>query len=335
MALPMDFYLRSAFGIAQALPWLGVCLVCLTACSNKVPAFFQGYIEGEFVYVASPFGGRLDHLCVYRGDLIPQGALLFVLDEAPERAARDEARRRVDEAGAELSDALEGRRPTEIEAIEAQLKQAQAALALSKLELNRQNQLLQADVTSRREFDTAQATHDADRQRVAELTAVLQTAHLGSRVGEVNAARQNLLAQEAALERAEWNLSQKSQFSPEAGLIFDTLYLEGEWVPPGSAVIVLLPPDNIKVRTFIPQDLIGRIYIGTPALIHIDGVKAPVPAKVSFLSPQAEFTPPVIFSREMREKFVFLIELSLAAEEAATLHPGQPVDVELPSVHGH
>lgn len=333
MAFPHESSIRPVPGVARLLPGLIAVLLC--ACGNERPGLFQGYIEGEFVHVASPFGGHLERLCVARGDTVRPADPLFALDASPERAACDEARRRVDQAGAELADAMEGRRPTEIEAIEAQLRQAQAALDLSRVELARQKRLLQADVTTRREFDTAQSTHDADRQRVAELTAVLQTAHLGSRSGEINAARQNLLAQQAALERAEWNLSQKSQSAPVAGLVTDTLHREGDWVPPGNPVVVLLPPANIKARTFIPQDLIGSIHSGDPAFIHIDKILRPVRATVSFISPRAEFTPPVIFSRQMREKFVFLVELAIDPADAAGLHPGQPVDVALPTLHGH
>lgn len=305
----------------------------MSGCGNPRLHHLQGYIEGEFVHVASPLGGHLERLFVYRGDQVQAGDPLFELDASPERATRDEALRRVDEAEAELDDAMLGRRPSEIEAIEAQLKQAQASLDLSRIELARQKKLLQADVTSRREFDTALSTHDADRQRVAELTAVLETAHLGSRAGEIAAARQNLLARRAALEHAEWNLAQKSQAAPQAACVTDTLYREGDWVPAGLPVVVLLPPENIKARTFIPQDLIGRIHPGAPALIHVDGIERPVPATVSFISPQAEFTPPVIFSREMREKFVFLVELSIDRNDARDLHPGQPVDIEL--LHAH
>jgi HlyD family secretion protein len=325
----LDSDIRAAIGSTAAAASVMACLVILVGCGDGRSGFHQGYIEGEFVYVASPLGGRLERLYVQRGDLVRAGDPLFELDASPERAERDEALRRVDEAEAELDDAMLGRRPSEIQAIEAQLKQAQASLALSRIELARQKKLLQADVTSRREFDTALSTHDADRQRVAELTAVLETAHLGSRTGEINAARQNLLARQAALERAEWNLSQKSQPAAQAALVSDTLYREGDWVPPGYPAVVLLPPENIKARTFIPQDLIGRIHTGDHAQIHVDGLAAPVSATVTFISPRAEFTPPVIFSREMREKFVFLVELAIAPDTASSLHPGQPVDIEL------
>lgn len=289
----------------------------------------QGYVEGEFVYVASPFGGRLERLSVNRGDQVETGALLFALEETPECAEREEAWRRVDQASAELEDAKRGLRPSEIQTIQAQLEQAKASLILSGFELERQKKLITANVTSRRDFDVAQANYDGDRQRVAELEATLQTARLGSREDQITAAQDNLLAQQAALARADWNLSQKKQFAQEAALVNDTLYREGDWVPEGNPVVVLLPPKNVKVRAFVAQEMIGRVRLGSSAKILVDGVSVPFPGKVTFISPRAEFTPPVIFSRQMREKFVFMIELSVDPETAMKLHPGQPVDVQL------
>ena len=304
--------------------------LCGTVSCDKIdPSVVQGYIEGEFVYVASPFGGRLERLAVRRGEQVEKGTLLFALDDTAEHAAQEEARRRVAQAEAQLADARQGMRPSEIDAIKAQLEQAKASLVLAEIELERQMKLLASKVTSRREVDVAQATRNEDKQRVAQLEATLETARLGARADLVKAAEQNLLAQKASLDREEWNFAQKQQSAQQAGLVTDTLYREGDWVPAGNPVVALLPPTNLKVRAFVPQGLIGKVQVGTDAKVVVDGVSEPYPAKVSFISPRAEFTPPVIYSQKMREKFVFLIELSVDPVTAAKLHPGQPVDVRL------
>lgn len=289
----------------------------------------QGYIEGEFVYVASPFGGRLENLAVKRGDQVEKGRLLFTLDDTAERAAREEALRRVAQAEAQLADAKQGLRPSEIHAIEAQLEQAKASLVLSEVELERQNKLLVSKVTSRRDVDMALAARDEDRQRVAQLESTLETGRLGARPELVKAAEQNLLAQQAALERAEWTLEQKRQSAQQAALVTDTLYREGDWVPAGNPVVALLPPTNLKVRAFVPQEVIGKVQVGSAAKVVVDGIADPFPATVSFISPRTEYAPPVIYSQKMREKFVFMIELSVDPDVAVKLHPGQPVDVLL------
>ena len=311
--------------ICMAVAWL----FFTGGCAKKNPSLVQGYVEGEFVYVASPFAGHLEKLSVKRGSHVEAGDPLFSLEETPERTEKEEAERRVDQARAELEDAKRGQRPSEIQTIRAQLEQAKAALILAGIELERQRKLIAANVTSRRDFDVAQASYDEDRQRVEELEATLQTARLGSREDQITAAQQNLLAQEAALAHADWNLSQKKQFAPEPALVHDTLYREGDWVPEGNPAVVLLPPGNVKVRAFVAQEVIGRVKLGSSAKILVDGVAAPFEGKVTFISPRVEFTPPVIFSRQMREKFVIMVELSVDRETAIQLHPGQPVDVQL------
>lgn len=299
------------------------------SCEKSDPSLVQGYIEGEFVHVASPFGGRLENLAVERGQEIEKGALLFALEETSERAARDEALRRVDQARAELQDAKVGQRPSEIQTLEAQLGEMRAALVLAEIELERQQKLLATNVASKRDLDIARAQRDETNQRVAQLEATLVTAKLGSREDQIRAAEQNLLAQQAALQAAEWNLSQKKQFAQQAALVSDTLYRPGDWVEAAKPVVVLLPPGNVKVRVFVSQELVGRVQIGSAAEVLVDGVEKPFAAKVTYISPRAEFTPPVIFSQSMREKFAFLVELSVDPETARKLHPGQPVDVRL------
>ena len=299
------------------------------SCEQSDPSLVQGYIEGEFVHVASPFGGRLENLAVERGQKVEKGALLFELEDTAERAARDEAQRRVEQARAELEDAKTGQRPSEIQTLEAQLGEMRAALVLAEIELERQQKLLATNVASKRDLDVARAQRDETSQRVAQLEATLVTAKLGSRTDQIRAAEQNLLAQQASLQGAEWNLSQKKQFAQQSALVSDTLYREGDWVDAAKPVVVLLPPGNVKVRVFVSQQLIGRIQIGNAAEVLVDGVEKPFPAKVTYISPRAEFTPPVIFSQSMREKFAFLVELSVDPETAKKLHPGQPVDVRL------
>lgn len=289
---------------------------------------FQGYVEGEFVYVSSPLAGTLKSLDVQRGAQVGAGAPLFSLDDTPERAARDEAERRAAQALATLEDARKGKRPSEIDSIDAQLKQARAALVLSEKELARQERLMRTPgATSQQELDKARSTRDQDRQRVAQLEADLTTARLGSRTDLVIAAEATHRAQQAVLVKADWDLSQKSQSAPAAGLVFDTLYRVGEWVAAGRPIVSLLPPQNVKVRAFVPETRVGTIRPGDPVQVTVDGLKEPLKGRVSFISPRAEFTPPVIYSLESRGKLVFMVEAVFDPETSAKLHPGQPVDV--------
>jgi len=91
---------------------------------------------------------------------------------------------------------------------------------------------------------------------------------------------------------------------------------------------MLLPPGNVKVRAFVRETQISTIQTGDEVRVLLDGLADPVLGRIGFISPQAEYTPPVIYSRQTRSKLVFLIEVVFDPEAAATLHPGQPVDVE-------
>ena len=222
--------------ITRCLTSAAVSLLVLAGCQRPPSDRVQGYIEGEFVFVASPLPGALQKLEVQRGAEVEVGDPLYQLDETMERAVRDQAR---------------------------------AALVLSEAEFKREEEMFGSGVAAAQELDRARS-----------------------------------------------------------GLVFDTLYREGEWVAANRPVISLLPPGNVKLRAFVPQERIGSIHAGDAVRVFVDGAPAPVMGKVSFVSPRAEYTPPVIYSRESREKLVFMVEAVFEPAVAVKLHPGQPVDVE-------
>jgi HlyD family secretion protein len=322
----------TSFNADNPLFFVGVtfmALSILTGCSSQSPNRIQGYVEGEFVYVASPLSGQLESLYVHRGQWVKPGDPLFALDIQPEKDARDQASQQLAQARSNLEDAKKPRRPTEIESIQAQLEQARAASVFSEKNFERLVQLERTGAQAMQDLDRARSSRDQDKKRVAQLEADLETARLGARSDQIAAAEATVRAQEAALARAEWNLAQKRQNAPQAGVVFDTLYREGEWVGAGRPVVALLPPPNVKVRAFVPETRIGGIHYGDQFQVYVDGRPEPLIGKVSFISPQVEYTPPVIYSRESRSKLVIMIELRFDDKTAALLHPGQPVDVQI------
>ena len=317
-----------AFGSIVRLV-LVVALCAISAgCRRQDDDRIQGYVEGQFVYVASSVPGKLESVPVERGAWVKADEPLFALDNEPQKAACDEAAQRLEQARATLEDLKKGKRPSEIEAVGAQLQQARAALALAEKELSRQEKLFRSGATTAQERDRARSTYDQYRQRASQLEAELKTAELGARSDQVTAAEANVRALEATLARTQWELAQTHQEAPQAGLVFDTLHRPGEWIPAGRPVIMLLPPEDVKVRAFVPETEIGAIHTGDDVRVVVDGAAEPVIGRVSFVSPRAEYTPPVIYSRENRSKLVFLVETVFDPNVAVTLHPGQPVDVE-------
>ena len=253
------------------------------------------------------------------------GAPLFALDRSSEQPARDDAAARLARAKASLADLRKGMRPSEIAAIEAQLAQAKAMLALSRTKLERRRPL--EDAVSLEDVEEASAEYERDQARVAELQAELETAQLGARADEIEAAEAEVGAAQAQLAQAEWRLGELSQAAPQAGLVVDTLYRSGEWVAAGAPVVSMLPPGNVKVRFFVPEPQLGAIEIGDEVQVGCDACAPGLVAEISFIAPEAEYTPPVIYSREMRAKLVYLVEAK--PRQPDDLRPGQPVDVTL------
>jgi HlyD family secretion protein len=216
-----------------------------------------------------------------------------------------------------------------MDAARAQLAQAQAALQLSTADLARARDLFQKKFVSQQRVDEASSANERDRARVAELGAQLATAGLPARPDEIRAAESEAGAARQALAQADWRLRQKKATAPVAGTVTDTLYVQGEWVGAGAPVVTILPPENVKARFFVPETKLGALRVGQGVELRCDGCAAPIAATVTFISPQAEFTPPVIYSKDSRAKLVFLVEARPSKEDAAKLHPGQPLDVVL------
>jgi len=306
----------------------------ISSCSETPTDYFQGYVEGEYVLVASPLAGRLESLPVSRGQNVPRGEPLFVLEHAREQAAVSEAEQGVARAENILADLGKGKRPSEISAIEARLQQARTSYDLSRDEFERRQSLFRTDSLPKEEFDRSRTEMERNASLVAEVNAELETARLAARSDLLDAARSDLDAAKARLQQARWQLDQKNQAAPAAGLVFDTFFREGEFVPAAYPVVSLLPPLNIKIRFFVPEDLLGGLAVGKKVSVSLDGRPAPLQAEITYISPRAEYTPPVIYSRQTRVKLVFMIEAVPDTETAAALHPGQPVDVRLELPNG-
>ena len=308
---------------------VGAALVALAGCGNPTPPALQGYVEGEYVRIAAPFAGTLVRLDTQRGQDVAAGAPLFALEHENEDSARREAEERVKRAQAMVDDLRKGRRPTEVDAVRAQLSQSQVVANLSEKEYARQLDLVAKGFVSQQRADEAKAARDRDRGRVTELNAQLQTTQLAARPDEIRAAEAEASAARESLKQADWRLRQKSVESTVAGTVTDTLFARGEWVPAGAPVVAVLPAANVKVRFFVPEPRLGAIKVGQKVSLACDGCPAPVAASISYIAPQAEFTPPVIYSKESRAKLVFLVEARPTPADAVKLHPGQPIDVTL------
>ena len=305
-------------------------IASLTGCSEKASTNFQGYAEGESLHIAAPFAGIVEQLQVTRGQQVAVNAPLFVLEQANEVAQRQEALARVAGAVARLANLQAGRRVSEVDAVRAQGQEANAMRALSALQLAQQEKLFRQGFISQAKLDEARALYQRDLARVAEVDAQTKTAMTSvGRDEEIAAAKREIDAAKAVLAQNDWKVAQKVMLAPAAGLVENTYFSRGEWVPAGQPVMSLLPPDKIKVRFFVPESLLGSIKAGQLVSLTCSGCGTAIKATITFIAAQPEFTPPVIYSKDTRAKLVFYVEAKPTAEQAARLHPGQPVDVSL------
>jgi len=312
------------------IPALAVSLAAFAGCGERAANGFQGYAEGEFVLVAAPAAGRLEKRWVSRGQEVEAGAPLFVLEQENEKASRREAEERVRNAEAKLANIAAGKRKPELDAIQAQEAQAAAARELSTRQLKQQEELFARGFLSSAALDEVRSAHKRDIAKVAEMEAQIRLARMAiGRDREIDAAQADVDTARAVLAQSDWRLAQRASAAPAKSLVQDTYYSEGEWVAAGNPVVSLLPPGNLKLRFFVPETAVGGLKIGQAVRAACDGCSAPIAAKISYISRQAEFTPPVIYSREQRAKLVFLIEARAEPADAVRLRPGQPLDVTL------
>ncbi|UQZ87889.1 secretion protein HlyD [Deltaproteobacteria bacterium Smac51] len=304
-----------------------IAALLLTSSCSSGPETYQGYVEGEFLYLASSQSGRLNGLAASSGFLAEKGQPLFTLDGEYETTLVKQAEAELAAARDSLADLRRGLRETEIAAIEAQIAQARAALENSASNYKRIQALYASRTTPKSQLDAARAEAEADAAKVEQLESQLATALSPTgRDEQIAAQAAKVAALEAAVEQAQWRLDEKVVAAPAAGLVFDIFFRPGEWVGAGNPVVRFLPPENVKVRFFVPEAAFSGLSHGQKVALSMDGRSEPVAAVISYLAPEAEYSPPVIYSNERREKLLFMVE-ARPVEAASGLKPGQPVTV--------
>jgi HlyD family secretion protein len=314
--------------LLAGLAAVGAAILFFTFPANE-DAEFPGYMEADLVLVGSEQGGRVLALSVEEGAHVKQGDPIFVLESEEQEASVAAARSRVQEAEARLADAkAEVQRPDEIHVLEASLAQAKAMLQVASNNLERARALFEKGWTTKAQLDDAIAQHDRNEAAVAEAEKRITAAKLPGRSDMIDAAAANAEAARHALHEAEKNLGKRKVASPAGGTVEEVYFRPGEVVNAGQAVIALLPPRNLKVRFFVAEPERAKLQVDQSIKVSCDGCPPGLHAKISFIGREAEFTPPVIFSREQRQKLVYLVE-ARPEGAAAELTAGQPVTVTL------
>jgi len=295
--------------------------------STASPAW-QGYAEADYVKVAPIEQGQLTAISVARGDQIVRGAALFTQDDTHERAARDQAARQLAQAEEQLANLEAAMKPTEVAQAEANLTDARSTLERARADLQRDEALLRTGYSTAQTVDQRRADYKSAEAKAQHAEAALAQARAPmGREREIEAQRASVAAGRAAVAMAEWRLAQRTVTAPVGGRVADVLAQPGETMAAGAPVVSILPPENIFVRFFVPETALSGLHRGDAVSFGCDGCQRGLAGTISFISPTAEYTPPVIYSESTRAKLVYRIEARPRPDQAVLFNPGQPIGV--------
>ena len=289
------------------------------------PHRLSGYVEGETLYVGASNAGLVSTVAVQRGDRVKAGQPLFALDAAQLTAARDQAAAQVAISEAQLRDAEKGQRPQELAVYDAERAAAEAQVRQAQADYDRVAPLVRKGIYAPAKLDQVKAALDTARANAATVARRKDVGTLGARPDAVNAARSAVASANEALTAAQSRLDQISPRAPAAARVQDVFYQPGEWAAANQPIVALLSDSRVRLRFFVPEAEVARYRAGTSVRFSCDGCGGERTARINYVSPRSEFTPPVIYSREARQRLVFLVEAR--PDEGASLAVGQPVDV--------
>jgi len=285
----------------------------------------SGYVEGEALYLSSATQGQLSDVAVVRGQRVTAGQPLFAVDAGPLVGQRDQAAAALAAAQARAEDARKGQRPAELSVYDAQAAAAQAQLRDAQAEFNRVSVLARQGYYPRARLDQARAARDTAAANVRAIEREKTVATLGARRDAQVAAEAQVEQAKAGLMEAQSRLDQVSPKAPANARVQDVFFQKGEWAAPNQPVVALIPDDRVRLRFFVPERAMSKYRVGQAVHFTCDGC-AGGRAVVNYVSPGPEFTPPVIYSRNTRDRMVFMVEA--LPDNPRALSPGQPIDVE-------
>ncbi|WP_159084709.1 HlyD family secretion protein [Dongshaea marina] len=301
----------------------------LTGCGTGQPSA-QGYVEADLTYVSSPVSGQLTALPAVKGELVKAGQTLFELDSQPLHYKQQEALAKLAQAQATLRDLKASKRAPEIANLRAQLNESQAKARYDQANYQRAKSMYQRKLISFQEYQQQQSAAEQSQAAVAALKAQLKLSEQAvGRQGQLQSAQASVKVAQSEVKQASWDLAQSQIQSPDNGFIYDRYYQRGEQVQAYSPVVSVLVPSQIKLIFYVPETELSDLQLGEAVHFRIDHSHKDYLAHVSYISPKAEYTPPVIYSEQTRSSLVYRIEAKPVLTKEQSWHPGQPISVIL------
>lgn len=299
----------------------------LSACAGPAP-LAVGYVEGDYVLLAPIEVAQVNSIAVRRGDRVEPGKPIALMEAADTNIAVAQAEGALAQAKAFLADLKLGKRPEEIAVLEAAVRSAKAQADEAQRTLTRTQDLTKRGVATQAQLDDAMTQVEVAQAAIGQSTANLAVGRLPARIETINAAENAVKVTQAQLDQARWRLSERTIEAPAPGRITDVIRNPGDLAGPSAPVLSMLPDGAVKLMVYIPQADFSSVRIGTLLSVNCDGCAPDLKARVSYVSPDPEFTPPVIYSLETRQKLVYLVE-ARPVDPSSPLQPGQIVDVAI------
>ena len=322
MKLPVA--LLSLLALAGTAAWLA-----LRNGGDVREGAFLGYVEGSLLYVGPNEGERIARLDVDAGIEVKTGDRLFVMATPLLDRQRAEAAARIAQMEAQLGNLRAAmNRPEQIAVMDAAVERAAAALELSRSDYQRQQALFAKGHVAKAALDRAAIAFRRDEATLKEAKRQVEVARMSSRSHEIEAAGEAMKQARTQRDQLDIRIARQSVTAPADGVVQDVFFRAGEMVNAGQPVLSLLPPENRKVRFYVPEPQFAAMKLGARVSVSCDACPHGLWGRISYISGREEYTPPVIFSDAERHKLVFKVQARLE-DQARDLPLGLPVTVRL------
>ncbi len=303
--------------------------VLLTSCGGGEDFLeASGTLEAVQVRVPSRSAGVALEVAVKEGRYVNAGDVLAVIDDEALSLQRDQAEAGRDMAAATLKLVLDGARPEDLDQAREALATTEERWRLARDEAARLKSLSSSGSISKQDLERAESAEVQAAGARSQAASALAKLESGAREPEIAAARAALAQAEAMLGLAERSLSDTRITAPSAGTVLYRLLEPGEWAAPGMAVFVIADTVNLRLTVYVPEPALARIRLGQSAEIRMDGSDEVVTGTISWISPEAEFTPKNVQIRDERVKQVFALRIDVENPDGL-LKPGMPADARL------
>lgn len=301
-------------------------LLLAAGCDRGTPrADGSGTIECTQVRVSAQVAGRLVSLPPREGMTVKKGELAARLDAADYELRRDELRAGLAHAQAQLDLLLAGARDEDIRRARAQLAEAQAAATAARTDLDRIRRLFATQTATQKQLDDAQSLADRTAAAVEAAEQALARLVRGNRQEEIRMAQAQFDQAKARLAQMEKAVADCTVPVPADGFVTTRDREEGEYVTPGAPLLTLSLLDEVWLSVYIPETRLGRVKLGQPAWVRIDGDAKTYRGTVTFVAGEAEFTPRNVQTPEERAKLVYRVKITLPNPQGV-FKPGMPAD---------